>query len=238
MAWGAILMDSTFVNGDRTKEAIVHASRQKWIASPEAGIERRLLERIGGEVALATSIVRYAPDSHFPRHVHELGEEFLVLDGTFCDENGRYPAGTYVRNPPRSAHAPFSDTGCVIFVKLRQMHPGDTTCLRKSYAELAWKGSGVPGIDHALLHKAGGVTVRMERIAAGAGRASFEVVGGEEIFVVDGDLELPSRGNAVMSAWDWIRNPSGKSMEVVSRHGALCWRKTGHLALGTGIRDS
>ena len=158
-------MSDTLVNGDRTKEAIVHASRLKWIASPEAGIERRMLERIGGEVAIASTIVRYQPLSQFSSHVHEFGEEFLVLEGTFWDEYGRYPAGTYVRNPPGSRHAPFSNAGCVIFVKLRQMHPDDGTYLRKGHADLGWASSGVAGIHHALLHEADAVTVRMERIA-------------------------------------------------------------------------
>ena len=71
-----------------------------WIPSPELGIERRMLERTGDEVAKATSIVRYKPGSQFPMHAHEFGEEILVLDGVFSDETGDYPAGTYIMNPP------------------------------------------------------------------------------------------------------------------------------------------
>jgi len=63
-----------------------------------------MLDRIGEEVAQATSIVRYAAGSHFDRHVHDGGEEILVPHGVFSDEYGDYPAGAYVRNPPGASH--------------------------------------------------------------------------------------------------------------------------------------
>ena len=55
--------------------------------------------------------------TRFPRHVHKLGEEMLVLDGVFENEHGRYPAGTWIRSPHLSMHTPFSNDGCAIFVK-------------------------------------------------------------------------------------------------------------------------
>ena len=97
------------LNADFTQRAVVHAATLEWSPSPIAGVERRMLDRIGGEVARATSIVRYAPHSHFSRHTHEGGEEFFVLEGVFQDEHGDYPAGSYVRNPPTSAHTPGSE---------------------------------------------------------------------------------------------------------------------------------
>src|SRR5690606_10081096 len=110
---------------DFSVPAVVHAARLEWVASPSPGVHRRMLFRIGEEKARATSIVRYAPNSHFPRHAHPGGEEFLVLEGTFQDETGDFPAGTYVRNPPGTAHAPGSDAGCTIFVKLWQFREDD-----------------------------------------------------------------------------------------------------------------
>lgn len=103
----------------------VAPEEHSWVASPEAGVDRVMLDRIGDEVAIATSIVRYRAGSRFAAHVHERGEEFLVLDGVFADEHGAYPAGTYVRNPPGSRHTPRSDPGCTLFVKLRQFRPDD-----------------------------------------------------------------------------------------------------------------
>ncbi|MEM8617794.1 MAG: cupin domain-containing protein, partial [Pseudomonadota bacterium] len=40
-----------------------------------------------------------------------------VLEGTFEDEHGTYPAGTWIRSPHMSQHKPWSDEGCLIYVK-------------------------------------------------------------------------------------------------------------------------
>ncbi len=107
------------------QRVVLDTTTLPWTPSPMAGVERRMLDRRGGEVARATSIVRYAPGSHFERHCHGGGEKILVLEGTFSDEQGDYPAGTYLRNPVGSSHAPFSESGCTTLVKLHQMHPAD-----------------------------------------------------------------------------------------------------------------
>src|SRR3954470_9992491 len=51
------------LNADFSQRVVVHAARLPWVASPMPGVERRMLDRIGEEVARATSIVRYAPGS-------------------------------------------------------------------------------------------------------------------------------------------------------------------------------
>ena len=108
------------INADFAQRSVVRPDDVDWSPSPMIGVERKMLDRVGGEVARATSIVRYAAASSFPSHLHSGGEEFLVLDGVFEDEHGGYPVGSYVRNPPGSAHAPRSREGCIIFVRLRQ----------------------------------------------------------------------------------------------------------------------
>src|SRR5262245_11312148 len=108
------------LNADFTKRAVVHAARLDWKPSP---MPRRMLDRIGDEVARATTIVRYAPGSHFSSHVHDGGEEFLVLEGVFQDEHGDFPAGSYIRNPPKSEHTPGSELGCTIFRTCRKARP-------------------------------------------------------------------------------------------------------------------
>src|SRR5215831_9258809 len=113
------------INDDLSKPVIVHSAKLAWIASPAAGVDRRMLYRVGGEVARATSIVRYASGSAFPPHVHHGGEEILVLEGTFQDEHADYAAGSYFRNPPGTSHTPASANGCIIFVRLWQFRDGD-----------------------------------------------------------------------------------------------------------------
>ena len=76
------------LNADFSKRVVVHSQSEPWIASPMKGVDRRMLDRIGGEVARATTIVRYAPGSKFSAHTHTGGEEFIVLDCVFQDEHG------------------------------------------------------------------------------------------------------------------------------------------------------
>ncbi|MFM7784015.1 MAG: cupin domain-containing protein, partial [Gammaproteobacteria bacterium] len=113
------------LNADLSLRVVLRASELPWLPSPTSGVERRMLYREGGEVARATSLVRYAPASRFPTHVHGGGEEILVLEGVFSDEHGDWGPGSYLRNPPGSAHAPFSVQGCTILVKLWQFAGGD-----------------------------------------------------------------------------------------------------------------
>jgi anti-sigma factor ChrR (cupin superfamily) len=147
-------LDEAFVelNADFSQRVAVHAARLPWVASPIAGVERRMLDRIGDEVARATSIVRYAPASRFSAHTHGGGEEFLVLDGVFQDEHGDYPAGSYVRNPPTTRHTPGSAPGCVLFVKLWQFDLADRTSVRRDAQTVTYThAQGRPGVETAAL---------------------------------------------------------------------------------------
>src|SRR6266849_8235918 len=125
------------LNANFSERVAVHTDRIAWTPSPIPGVERRMLDRIGGEVARATSIVRYAPNSKFPPHVHGGGEEFIVLDGVFQDEHGDFPAGSYIRNPPQSRHTPGSKPGCTIMVKLWQFDLADRTPVRLDTTKMA-----------------------------------------------------------------------------------------------------
>src|SRR5512145_2718737 len=156
------------LNADFSRRAAVHAARLAWAPSPIAGVERRMLDRIGDEVARATSIVRYAPGSRFSAHTHGGGEEFLVLEGVFQDEHGDFPVGSYVRNPPDSSHAPGSQPGCVIFVKLRQFEPADRTHVRIDTGRVPFQSVPErPGVEILRLFRDRHEDVRLERWAAG-----------------------------------------------------------------------
>jgi hypothetical protein len=127
-----------------------------------------MVDRIGDEVARATSIVRYAPHSRFAAHTHGGGEEFLVLEGVFQDEHGDYPAGTYVRNPPTTSHSPGSAPGCTIFVKLWQFDPDDRTPVRIDTSDLAFAPApDRPGVEFALLYESPSELVLFEQWASG-----------------------------------------------------------------------
>lgn len=219
----------TVLHADRSRPALVEAGRLEWLPSPEPGVERRMLERSGDEVALATTVVRYAPRSHFPAHSHALGEEFLVLEGTFSDEDGDYPPGTYVRNPPGSRHAPFSREGCVILVKLRQMTFGESERVRVFVGDRRWIFGCDSGVDRALLYANRGISVELVRLAARSELSARRVAGGEEWFVIEGEVFSARDPRAPLSRWTWSRDASAEQPAIRTATGALLWIKRGHL---------
>ena len=216
------------LNADFTKRATVHGQQIDWIASPMPGVDRRMLDRIGDEVARATSIVRYAPGSEFSAHTHTGGEEFFVLEGVFSDNYGDFPAGTYVRNPPTTSHAPSSKDGCTIFVKLWQFDMDDRNqfhvdTLSADYAADTTR----PGVSVLSLHKDAQEEVSMETWAPAA-NVSVQAPGGAEILVVDGSFTEGVDAHDVQS---WTRLPDGGTMTATAGpNGAKVWIKRGHLA--------
>ena len=220
-------MANDLINADFTQRVVIPTDDMPWIPSPQAGVERRMLDRIGGEVARATSLVRYAAASTFPPHGHALGEEFLVLSGVFSDEHGDYPPGTYVRNPPLSHHAPRTAPGCTILVKLRQMTTDEKDRIVIDTASANWTAGGEPGLSRLPLHTvAGGETVALERLAPGTTLSEVDCPGGEEIFILSGDLH---DGQGRYGKGTWIRNPPRFRRALGSTGGALYWVKRGHL---------
>ena len=136
----------TLLNNDYAARCVIDSQALPWQQSPSPLVHRRLLERDGGEVARATSIVRYDADARFDHHSHGLGEQILVLEGTLSDELGDYPAGTYLQNPLGSGHAPYSIDGCTLFVKLRYLDPADTERVVINTRTASWFQGMVGGL--------------------------------------------------------------------------------------------
>ncbi len=217
----------TSVNADFDQRVVVHADALPWIDSPMAGVSRRMLDRIGGEVARATTIVRYAPKSHFSPHTHGGGEEFIVLEGVFQDEHGDFPAGSYIRNPPTSSHTPGSEPGCVILVKLWQFDPDDRSPVMIPTDKMpALRDADRPGVTVRPLFQDAREYVRIEDIAPGAA-APIAAEGGAELFVLEGPI---TEGGDTLRRHSWLRVPVGGTILVrAGDEGARLWVKSGHL---------
>jgi len=212
------------LNADFSKRVVVHSDAVDWQASPMPGVDRRMLDRIGGEVARATTIVRYAPDSSFSAHTHTGGEEFIVLDGVFQDEHGDFPEGTYVRNPPTSRHTPGSEPGCTIFVKLWQFDLDDRTQFRKSMADEL--SDTVDGVATAVLHADAREVVTYHQLEPGAA-LPIDAAGGAELLMIAGTA---TEGADALRKGSWLRVPDGDTVRAVAGpDGARIWMKTGHL---------
>jgi len=219
------------LNSDFSKRIVVHSDRLEWQASPMAGVERRMLDRIGEEVARATTIVRYAPNSKFSSHVHTGGEEFLVLDGVFQDEHGDYAAGSYIRNPPQSSHTPGSDVGCTIFVKLWQFDLEDRQSVRINAEEMSFFADPQrSGVSIAPLYKDERESVRLEQWESNL-ELQINAPAGAELLVLAGSFWS---GKDELVKNSWLRLPI--ESEIVARvgnKGAKVWLKTGHLPFVT-----
>lgn len=214
------------IRAEFDERVVLRPGEDVWAPSPTPGVDRLMLDRVGGEVARATSLVRYARGSSFPSHVHGGGEEFLVLEGVFSDETGDFPAGTYVRNPPGTAHAPRTAEGCTIFVKLHQFQPGDEQCVVIDARAIAFKPGLVPGLSVLPLHAFGSEHVALVRWEPGTHFNAHRHWGGEEILVISGVLE-DEHGRYPEGSW--LRSPHLSQHTPFSKEGCLIYVKTGHL---------
>ena len=216
------------LNSDFSQRVVVNPASLEWVDSPVPGIQRQLIERDGGEVARATSIVRYAAGSSFENHRHDLGEEIVVLDGVFSDESGSFGPGTYLKNPPGSSHAPSSAAGCTLFVKLRHLDPADSQRIVVDTRQAAWFAGLVPGLSVLPLSEFGSQHTALVRWAPGTRFNAHRHYGGEEIYVLDGVFE-DEFGR--YPAGTWIRSPHLSAHRPFSGEGCTIFVKTGHLPI-------
>ncbi|OLQ95530.1 cupin [Vibrio ponticus] len=219
---------TTLINADFDQRVVVRPHEYQWVASPMAGVERMMLDRVGDEIARATSLVRYAPNSTFSAHIHGGGEEFYVLEGVFSDEHGDYPAGSYVRNPIGTAHTPrIGVDGATIFVKLHQFSQQDAQPVNVNTHQQRWRQGLVDGLEVMPLHEFESEHVALVKWAPNTQFNAHQHWGGEEIFVLEGIFcdefgEYP--------AGTWIRSPHlSQHKPFTKEHGALIYVKTGHL---------
>ena len=214
------------VNADFSKRVMLHGDSIDWEASPMPGVERRRLDRLMSVHDRVTTIVRYAPNSHFSSHTHTGGEEFIVLEGVFEDDYGAWPAGSYIRNPPQSSHTPGSTEGCTIFVKLWQFQPDDRTFIHTQRNKL-----GAVEDNHGALvsplYKDEHEEVRFEQWAPHADRV-IDATGGAEVFVLEGGF---TETGDQLRQYSWLRMPVKSVIHAkAGPSGACLWIKTGHLA--------
>ncbi len=207
------------------KTVVINTAEQEWQASPMPGVWRKPLARESAEHGHTTSIVRYDPGSSFSSHEHPLGEEILVLEGVFSDEHGHYPVGTYLRSPPGSSHAPFSEEGCVLLVKLDQFDVRDIESVCIDTAKVAWlEGEGK--FEIMPLHDFDHETVALIKCPAYTKFSPHQHFGGEEVYVLSGTM-LDEYG--CYPAGTWIRSPHNSEHCPYVEDETIIWIKTGHL---------
>ena len=227
------------LNNNFNELATVKTNSIQWIDSPMKGVQRKPLDRVGNEVARATSLVKYDAGSYFSPHVHGGGEEFLVLEGVFQDEKGDYPKLTYVRNPPQSNHKPQSENGCIIFVKLWQFEPDDQQHVVK-HCSL----ENCSQNTKQVLFESENEVVEFYELT-NLNDLLFENHTGLELFVIEGEVTVEFIGNDSLTnrtieqlkQFDWQRQPINTSCKISltnlesnnNEERAKIWIKRNHL---------
>ncbi|MGY3689866.1 cupin domain-containing protein [Vibrio coralliilyticus] len=215
------------LNMNFAQRVVIDTESMPWVASPAKGVWRKPLEREDAESGHTTSVVRYDAGSRFNTHPHPMGEEIYVLEGIFSDEQGDYPAGTYLRNPPGSQHAPFSDQGCTILVKLNQFDERDSASIRVNTHTQAWL-PGIGGLEVMPLHEFEHEHVALVKWPEGERFQPHQHFGGEEIFVLSGEF-ADEHGRYPKGSW--LRSPHMSEHFPFVEQETIILVKTGHLPL-------
>ncbi len=98
-----------------SQQKVINTPNQPWLPGLVKGLSVMPLHEFESE---HVALVKWAPNTRFNHHQHWGGEEILVLEGTFHDEHGSYPKGSWLRSPHQSKHTPFTkEDGALIYVK-------------------------------------------------------------------------------------------------------------------------
>ncbi|MBE9568689.1 MAG: cupin domain-containing protein [Proteobacteria bacterium] len=219
------MTESCRLNMDFSKVACLRTDLQSWKKSSADGVFRIPLERDAAESGHTTSFVQFAPESFFPAHQHPRGEEIYVLQGVFSDEEGDYPAGTYIRNPPGSTHKPFTREGCTLFVKLDQFQADDAQHVVIRPHQQHWR-PGIGNLKVISLHSHHAESTALVWWPENEVFQPHTHWGGEEIVVIKGRF-IDEHGE--YPAGSWIRSPHLSKHFPRVEEETLILVKVGHL---------
>ncbi len=200
-----------------------------WVKSPVDGVWRKRLELKGPlESGRVTSLVKFDAGAKFPAHGHAGGEEILVLSGIFSDHTGDYGPGSYLLNTEGFSHEPWSDDGCELFVKLQQYGGDGRQQLALDTAAMDWQEGDIPGLQYKVLSADERFDDRtmLFRLRAGSQVPLHDHPGGEEVYIIEGELEDQ---HGLARAGCWARYPRGSSHSVGILADSLLYVKSGGL---------
>ncbi|WOE31836.1 MULTISPECIES: cupin domain-containing protein [unclassified Acinetobacter] len=215
------------IHADFSQMVMMKPENYRWVKSLRGEVDRVMLDRIGNEYARATSLVQYPAKSTFPIHRHPLGEEILVLSGTFTENNqDHYPEGWYLRNPHNSLHQASSEHGTLLFVKLMQMSEQEQNQTRINTNDpLNWISLG--NSMRCPLYQSEFEMTYLEKLEP---NQKFKNLSnhGIELLILKGEL---NQGREIFPVGTWIRLPPQQHASFQVGHlGATLYIKTGHLS--------
>jgi anti-sigma factor ChrR (cupin superfamily) len=104
-----------FPGRDR-RHVVIATQLLAWQPGPTPGIEVKPLYAQAGFTD-STRLERWAAGTAAGPRTYAAGAEIYVLEGELRDETGRFSAGTWLRFPVGSRHAPATAGGCVLYIK-------------------------------------------------------------------------------------------------------------------------
>jgi hypothetical protein len=108
------------------------------------------------------------------------------------------------------------------------MQPEESQYVRILPPKRAWRAGRTPGIDRALVYSNDHQAVSLLRMQPGSILPARRVRRGEELFVVEGSIEIAGQPQS-LGPWTWRRHPAQRQPAIRSAGGALLWTKRGHL---------
>lgn len=219
---------------DLSERIAIDTAAMVWTPSPGGHVLRKRLHLQGpAEAGQVTSVVRYPAGARFPAHDHPQGEEILVLEGVFSDEHGDWPQGTYLLNPEGFRHAPFSEQGCTLFVKLRQYPGTDRLHQTVQSNDLPWLQSVRKNTRWKKLYTQPPYTdsMRIEHWESPAELGQINFSQGAELLILNGSFnddfgEYPTHS--------WLRIPVGGALIPRSNGACELYIKEGGFTYLTG----
>ncbi len=212
-------------NADFLQRVVALPENQNWLDTSVDGIRYYMLEACFLPYSRRTLILNCKPGSVLKRQDAQSEVEFIVLDGEVTDEQGCYTRGTYVRNPGGSTYA-HSRLGCVLFVKLSQIHEDDQA---RRVIDTTRESKWLPGPENNTevypLHMWDTESVFLIRWTATASVKPTLNPIGEEILVLAGTL-TDQYGS--YPAGSWIRNPVSAWQNWTADEGTVIYYKNGH----------
>ena len=200
------------INDDIRKKVVVHPRNKQWTAEHSGMCETLYLDLVDKVKPVATKLVRISPSSILPPEMIGGGKEVLVLEGTYNDQRGEYPTGSYMRFPPGTKQEAFTDKGCLLFVKTWQFEPTDRKRVNIDAFRAEMKRPRKrQGVVLQQLYSDYREDVRIEHWERNH-RLVIHQCNGLEVLLLSGEFFEPSASYKPLS---WVRLPPGRPLKVV-----------------------
>lgn len=214
------------LNNDFARAVVVNTLEIPWQQEQSSEVLFRMLEQSNSECSRTTSITRLKSGAVISPLENVAGEEIIVFEGTYTDESGEYPAGSYIKNSTATRPVSVTQTDCTLFIKRGHLQQGDIERVVVDTHNSVWRQGMVGGLSVLPLSEFKGEHSALVRWQPGTVFNPHRHWGGEEIYVLDGVFEDEF---GCYPAGTWMRSPHLSQHAPFSREGCTIFVKVGHL---------